>query len=276
MTTRVLAAVCLCLLASTARAQEAAATPDAEVKEILELSGQKKLLEQLAAQSQGQTAQTRKGLSAKEQKRLQATMKQAFKIEALYQTVFEHYRAKYDAKRATALLEWLRSPLGRKIISHEVKALATKSPKARENYLKQLKAKPLPATREALIERVREASRSLELTRRAVRAMARSTMDASTASLPADKRASAERALDQLLSSMDEKIRDAVHASMLYTYRELPDEDLRAYIQFLESDAGKWHVQTGMDADIKAIEQAGTKVGQDIRQILEEKNKGKR
>jgi hypothetical protein len=273
------AIACLCLFAFHAGAQEAAADPDAAVREILELSGQRKMLEQLVAQSQEQISQARKELKPEEYQRFQAAMKTAFQLEPLYQTVFEHHRGAYDAKRATALLEWLRGPLGRKIIEQELKALTSRDAKARQKYLEQLQAKPLPATREALIERVQEASRAMELTRRTVTVMVRSTVTSANASMPVDKRQSASKldeAIFRTLASIDPPLRQAVRGSMLYTYRDMPDDELRAYIKFLDSELGRWYVQTGMDASMKAIELAGTKVGAELGKIVEEKKEEKK
>jgi hypothetical protein len=278
MTVRAFAIACLFLFASHAGAQEAAADPDAAVRELLELSGQRKLLEQLVAQSQEHIEQARKELKPEEYKRFQAAVKQAFQLEPMYQKVFEHHRSVYDAKRATALLEWLRGPLGRKIIEAELKALSSKDEKARQKFLQQLQARPLPATREALIERVQEASRAKELARRTVTVMVRSTVTAANASLPADKRATSsqvDEAIFRTLASIDPTLRQAVRLSMLYTYRDLTDDDLRAYIKFLDSELGRWYVQTGIDANMKAIELAGTKVGEGLGKIVEEKKEEK-
>jgi hypothetical protein len=279
MTTRAFAVTCLSLFALHAGAQEAAADPDAVVREILELSGERKMLEQLVARSQEQITQARKELTPEEYQRFQAAMKTAFQIEPLYQTVLEHHRSAYDGRQATALLEWLRGPLGREIIKQELKALSSKDEDSRKLYLQSSKFQLLPATREALIERVQEASRAIELTRRTVAVMVRSTMTATNASLPADKRHSASKldeAIFRVLDSVDAPLRRAVRDSLLYTYRDVDEDELRAYVKFLDSEPGRWYVRTSMDASMKAIELAGTKVGQAAGKAVEEKKEEKK
>ncbi|MDY7233223.1 hypothetical protein [Hyalangium rubrum] len=274
MTMRLLAATCLCLLASFAHAQEAAADPDAVVREILELSGARKQIEQLVANSQSEIGDARGQLKPKEQKQFQASMQRVFQTEPLYQALFAHHRGAYDAKKSAAVLEWLRTPLARKAVELEVRALSVKERPALRKYAQQIQSKPPPAARQAILERLQEASRVMEFNRRMVSVMLRSVVSAFNAAAPPEKRLPPGK-LDEVITRGQEQIgptlRQSVRAIVLYTYRDLPDADVRAYTQFLESDLGRWYVQVNMDANVSAIEQASTKLGQELSQIMEQK-----
>lgn len=279
--TRALAIACLCLFATQASAQQAAAEDaDAVVREFLEYSGQKRLLQMIVAQGQrGYSSVARQQLTAAESKRFQAAMKQAFQFEPLYQVVVEHYRAAYHPEHTRQVLTWMQGPEGRKILAHEEKAATGKDDKARQKYAQQLKAKPLPATREALIERVQEASRATELNLRLMSVTLRSGVMAANAALPEAKRAPAhvlEEAILRTLARSEPGLRQSVRANMLYTYRNLTDDELRAYFKFFDSEAGRWYVRTGIDAQMKALELAGTRMGTEIGKILGEKGEQKR
>lgn len=281
MMTRAFAIACLCLFATHAGAQEAAAAePDAVVRELLEYSGQKRLLQLIVAQGQGAYSQVgRKQLTAAEYKRFQAAMKKAFQLEPLYQVVVEHYRGAYHPQHTRQVLDWMRGPEGQRILLHEQKAATGKDAQARRKYAQQLKTKPLPATREALIEQVKEASRATELNLRLMSATLRRAVVAANAAMPEQKRTPAhlvEEFILRVLAQKEPELRQSVRANMLYTYRNLTDEELRAYFKFFDSDAGRWYVRTSIDAHTKAMELAGTQMGMEMGRIFSEKDKQKR
>jgi hypothetical protein len=269
LTARVLTLACLCLFASTARAQEAAVDPDAVVREILELSGKRKHFEQLVLESQAQIDAKRSQLNSKDVQRFRASTRKVYQVAPLYQVVLEHHRSAYDAKRCEALLEWLRTPLSRQLSEQEVRSSSLKEQKAIQKYAEQLKTKPLPAVREALLERVQEANREMEFNRRILRVFVRSTVSGANSLLPADKRLSSgqvDEAVSQTQEQLGPPLRQAVRSKVQYSYRGTSDEDLRAYLKFLESDPGRWYVQLSMDAIVKALEQAGTKLAEELAQ----------
>jgi len=278
---RAFAIACLCLFATHAGAQQAAEpAPEVVVSALLEHSGQQRLLRMIVAQGQEAYSQVgHKQLTAAEYKRFQAAMKKAFQPEPLYQVVVEHYRGAYHPKHTRQVLDWMRGPEGQKILPHEQRAAAGKDAQARRKYAQQLKARPLPATREALIEQVKEASRATELNLRLMSVTLRSAVVAANAAMPEQKRVPAhlvEEFILRILAQKEPELRQSVRANMLYTYRNLTDEELRAYFKFFDSDAGRWYVRTSIDAHTKAMELAGTQMGTEMGKIFREKDKQKR
>jgi hypothetical protein len=280
--TRAFAIACLCLFATHAGAQEAAPVePDVVVRALLDYSGQKRLLGMILAEAQDSYSQVarKQQLTPAEYKRFQAAMKKAFQFEPLYQVVFEHYRAAYHPQHTRQVLDWMRGPEGQKIMPHEQRAARGKDAQARRKYAQQLQARPLPATREALIEQVKEASRATELNLRLLSVTLRSAMTAANAAMPEAKRVPAhvlEEVILRTVAKNEPGLRQSVRANMLYTYRNLTDDELRAYFKFFDSDAGRWYVRTGIDAHMKALELAGTQMGTEMGKIFSEKDKQKR
>jgi len=71
-------------------------------------------------------------------------------------------------------------------------------------------------------------------------------------------------ALDVFRAQIRDMVSDDVLREMLYTYREASDVELRAYVEFLESDAGKWFFKTVYQGQQAVVEKAVDKVADDF------------
>jgi hypothetical protein len=278
MTPRALAATCLCLFASLAQAQEAPAQPEAVVREILALSGERELIAFFVAGSEAELDKARKEVNPKDFKLLRTLMREVFQPEALYQATFAGHRDAYDAKRSTALLEWLRTPLARRVMEQELRVASFGQVKPMQQYLKQLQAQPLPAARQALLEDLQQSSRVMEYYRRTIALMLRNAMTAINATAPAHRRVSPEQ-LEQLLLREQDKIapalRQSVRDTVRFTYRDLSDDEVRAYTRFLESDLGRWFARVRTDARLNAMERAGATLRESLARAIEQKKRRK-
>ena len=278
MTPRVLAATCLCLFASLAHAQEATAQPEAVVREILALSGERELIAFFVAGSEAEIDKARKEVNPKDFKLLRTLMREVFQPETLYQATFAGHRDAYDAKRSTALLEWLRTPLAQRVMAQEIRVASLSQVKPMQQYLQQLQSKPLPAVRQALLEDLQQESRMMEYYRRTMAIILRNGLVAINATAPAHRRVSPEQ-LEQLLTQAQDKIaptlRQSVRDTMRFTYRDLSDDEVRAYTRFLESDLGRWFVRVRTDARLNAMERAGATLRTELARAIEQKKRRK-
>jgi hypothetical protein len=71
-------------------------------------------------------------------------------------------------------------------------------------------------------------------------------------------------ALDVFRAQIRDMVTDDVLREMLYTYREASDVELRAYVEFLESDAGKWFFKTVYQGQQAVVEKSVDKVADDF------------
>ncbi len=62
---------------------------------------------------------------------------------------------------------------------------------------------------------------------------------------------------------MRDTVGEDVLREMMYTYRDATDTELRAYAEFLESDAGKWFFNTAYKGQQAFLEKAVDKVAEE-------------
>ena len=58
---------------------------------------------------------------------------------------------------------------------------------------------------------------------------------------------------------------------MLFTYRAVPDKELSDYVQFYESDPGKWFVQVFRKGFLDAISAAATRGAEEMTRAFTQK-----
>jgi hypothetical protein len=62
---------------------------------------------------------------------------------------------------------------------------------------------------------------------------------------------------------MRDTVSEDVLREMMYTYRDATDTELRAYAEFLESDTGKWFINTAYKGKQAFLEKAADKVAEE-------------
>ena len=219
---------------------------DALIAEALEISGTKKELETIPAQIRAQYDARQSPVRPEDKARVIRILTDAFRPDVLYSAVRSAFRSNFDAQRMDIVMDKLRSPLFRKIAALE---LAASEPGARqdlERFAMGLQSDIPPPARVALIQRheavMRSADLQIEMAIIASQAVSRSLEPVLT---PAQRPTGRESdAAERKLRSQQDPLTRAALVRWLYTYRALTSEELATYVEFGESDAGRWFAAT--------------------------------
>jgi hypothetical protein len=231
---------------------------DALIAEALEISGTKKEIESIPAQIRAQFDARQTPVRPEDKARVIRILTDAFRPDVLYSAVRTAFRSNFDAQRMDVVMEKLRSPLFRKIAAME---LAASEPGARqdlERFAMGLQGDiPAPA-RVALVQRqeavMRSAELQIDLAIIGAQAVGRSLEPVlSPTQRPTGREMDA--AVSKLRSQQDALTRAAL-VRWLYTYRALTTEELAQYVEFNESDAGRWFAATQRKGLIEAMRAA--------------------
>jgi hypothetical protein len=95
-------------------------------------------------------------------------------------------------------------------------------------------------------------------------------MDAKGQLKEAEFRAGMEKAKRVYNDQYREQVEAALMANFLFVYRTVPDEDLDAYVTFLESGAGQWLNRATITALTDAMGQAAVHMSQELMPMVEE------
>lgn len=172
----------------------------------------------------------------------------------------------YDADALTRVLIWYRSANGKKMVKLEQSGVEPGQIQARKKYLATLEDRQPSEERLVAVFRIDEASRASEGTFGAIRAVVNGWnrgIEQVISEQGRQRAAQAEIARDVFRAQMRDTVSEDVLREMMYTYRDATDAVLRAYAEFLESDAGKWFFNTAYKGQQAFLEKAVDKVAEE-------------
>lgn len=216
------------------------------VDEVIEVGGTRKQLEKMLKSS---------GSDDEFDKVLQ----ESYSVAQAERVVRTHFSRKLDEKTLAKVLEWLKSPTGRKIIDAE----STPDPERvqkKKTFLDREAASDM-AERIKLLQEIESSTGISELQIHLAERMFRRLAKATPENVP--RRA---EILEKVYSGMPsrEEIRKQNLENSAYTLRDLSLEELREYQHFLTSAAGKKYNAATLDAAAEIIGKVMDKLGVEL------------
>ncbi len=258
------------LLAALALRADAAPTPNdpkGQMDEIFFLSGLEAQLEVVGESLEAALGPQMQHLPTAQGQALQTAVLREFAADALQREVERHLERAYQPQHAEPVLQWLRSPIGRRIAKLDLAAARPEGAAALQRYADNLGSNPAPAPRVSLIRQLDAATGMTDFTVDAALTSALATALGANAALPPERRA-AESDIRATVEVQREALRPEMErmitASMLYTYQSLGDGELRSYIDFSNSEAGRWYHESVKRALLDTLEGASTRVGRAV------------
>ncbi|MBI3031416.1 MAG: DUF1266 domain-containing protein [Candidatus Rokubacteria bacterium] len=203
--------------------------------------------------------------------RLSQIIAESYHAETLYKAVTDTFKSRFDEKRLLAVRQAWRSPLFKRISALEAQASTPEAARRLREFAVELRRAPPPADRLALIRRVDTATRSTDTNLEIVLATIRGIVLGMDPMMPASQRLKAGQ-LDQILSDMRAEIRaplkNQVQVTLLYAYQSLADEELRTYLAYVESEAGRWFDRVAKDGILSGMAAAADRVGRQMGKAL--------
>ena len=232
---------------------------------LLERSGLKGQLETLSA---GVRAQFLRGqLRDQDRITIDRIVLAHFNAEVLYARMALELAHGVDAAKLTEALAWYDSPLGRRVTAVE---LAARFGGERDASLAPEADRP-SSGRVALVERLDAGLGASETTVDITVAVVRGLVEALQPSLPALANLSRSQLDEQLAVARNRTLavfKPAYIAGMLVAYQSLSDDELSAYLRFVESDAGRWYMSQTNSALLRAIEVAARATAAELAPAL--------
>jgi hypothetical protein len=244
-------------------AAAAQAAPD-RAQQLFRLSGMDRQLGSLAATIELQIA-NEAGIPDSMRPTLARAARDAYAPESLRGVALSHLRPKLATGPLDAVMKWLSSERGRRITQLEETASTLEAQAKLATFAATLQASPPRPERVALIQRLDAATRSTDLATdvalRIAAAVARGLLAAQPISTPTPD-------LDAILEAQRPQMRAGMQSSVLvtylFTYRELSDADLGAYVAFMESGPGQWYNDATSSAFVASLDYAASRLSANL------------
>ncbi|MBI5075278.1 MAG: tetratricopeptide repeat protein [Nitrospirae bacterium] len=240
------------------------------IHEALALSGAKKQMENYAEILGSAIPQFRSGMSdGKQNDDILVFLRDSYKINRIYPPVVDIFNARFNKKYLSSVIEWLKTPLGKKSAGLEVAAnmpqMINRSAAFREEYDRMKEA------RKQSIRHMEKAVRSTELNVDIVAASLFEMLKGMQVRMRGSSKMNSEE-IDALVGKVRgvprvQLTRDLL-VSLAFTYRSLTDEELDEVVRFYRSPEGRWFNDTSMEAISSAIGKASREVGEKMGDAL--------
>jgi hypothetical protein len=207
----------------------------AVIDTLLELSGARRQIAQFSDPRQFQSLLSGVG-TAEQAQQLQRIFARAFRPEAFYRPLRARLEQNLTPARTPMLLQWLSSPLSRRVVDLEIKASSPHMRGELDRFARKIEREGSPQKRLNLVQRLDSALRSSEFRAEMATILIRNV----TQAFSSGAQAGSGLALDKLKADLWRTARDGTLLHFLYTYRTLSDEELEEYVRFWESDNGRW------------------------------------
>ena len=252
-----------------------------QVEELIAACGLKRHLESIpdmaaAAVDQGLAANEK--MSPEQKVSFKSIVIESFSPQTLQEVVFDQFMDAYDQARVSKVMDWLRSPLGKKIVGLEERMTAQAEIEAMSAYAAIVNENPPPEERMSLARRLDEVSRSTQMTVDTVAMLGWQVKEAlETVAHMSDGPAvgndspsalKKEEFFSQIQSGLLPQLQQQNLVSILFTYRSLSDAELASYIDFLLTEDGQWYVQLVNRSIVDAMGKAGRDMGQRLAQTF--------
>lgn len=215
--------------------------------------------------------QHKKKLSPQVYAVLESVVRQQFADELLRERALSVVAEAWDTDYANDSLDWLNGDLGKRITRLEEYSSTSEGMVGIQQYAVGLRTRPPSESRVAAIRRLNKAYGGTDFLVDATLAISLAVAVGKNAVRPEEDqlevpelRKVVEADRDYLRAQMD----DLILIYHLFTYSGLVDEEIVAYAEFLESDAGSWYVNTLSDAYIQPLVELSLELGPELKQAL--------
>lgn len=242
--------------------------PDQEamIAEAIELMGLRRLIDEIARSAR--RAATGLDGGALTSELVADAMAQGFQAERLYEVAEETFRDRANGLQLGAALDWLRSPIARRIEDAETSG----SDEMRARYTDELAFAPPTRERVELLLRLDRASGTSEAAVEMQAAMMKALLQGLYPSGP-DVHHAIEEALEEARPRLARKTRTRIQMSLHFMYRDVADDELSQYVSFLESDNGEWLSRVLLKSLFAAMEEGARRSGEVLGEHLKERSK---
>ncbi len=242
--------------------------PDQEalIAEAIELTGLRQLTDEISRSAR--LAASGLDLGALSSELVADAMAKGFDADRLYEVAEETFRGRAAGLQLGAALDWLRSPMARRIEEAETSG----SDELRERHSTGLVSTPPTRDRVELLLRLDRASGTSESAVAMQAAMMKALLQGLYPSGPNTSHA-IEEALEDARPRLARRTRSRIQLSLHFMYRDLSDGELAQYVSYLESENGEWLSHVLLKSLFAAMEHGARRSGEALGERLKERNK---
>ena len=221
-------------------------TPEQQIDRLLEVTDMRREIQQLPAFIQEEIAGAPDSLIALRQARLAQILLDAYRPVQVLTALKTYLATSHQKDHATALLSSLSVPLANRIRTSEQAADQEKGDESRDAFALKMEQSPPSEARMKLVTSYAQTTGRLDLATEMVVSVMRTYY--TVTSTIAEKDSLDTDVLEIMMATMETDINQGLNElfllNTLYAFRDISDDDIKAYTELWETPEGQWFVET--------------------------------
>lgn len=227
---------------------------DAAIDRLLDAAGTEAMLRYATDPRQAEEELRRSGIPAGEAAEVLEIARRIATPEAMRSAFREALRRRYTPELIRGAIDWLDSPLGRRVTAVELAGLRSGMSEGFLAFARTVERTQFPVSRAKLVLRLDSVLEASGMTAESMVPVVREMLALVSQRLPPEKRptpANVEQAIAGARSAEPE-LRKIVRAYVLYIYRDLSDAEFEDMVRFYESPPGRYLARAATEGSLDA------------------------
>jgi hypothetical protein len=176
-----------------------------------------------------------------------------FNIDSLTERYISNFKAKYSEKNVNEVLEAYKNPVYIKATELETRDISDEDIDA---YIKNYNPGNYSERRLNLISRLKEAARVSDFSYYSLKSTLQVAVTVNNALSGLEEGSGIESMVDMMITESEAEMDKFITIFLLQCYEELTDDELEEYVDYYESDLGKWHTEVSMTSYLNTLSQS--------------------
>jgi len=240
------------------------ADPNAGIRELYPLSDLSGQIRPILGYANEALAKQQARFTAEQFEIAKRVIREQFASEKLEERVLGFLEKRTGDEYLDEALEWLRTPLGRKIMRAKIATYNPVDPAKMTTFVERKQANPPSEKRLELIERYDDAALLSAMASTTVLLSAYGVAAMADALKPEDERLGPEallKSMDSQRALLEPIFEETSAVTSLFTFRNFSDEEIEAIVVFSESEAGKWYHGTTSSVFFETLRETTVSLG---------------
>jgi hypothetical protein len=242
----------------------ARAEPNAGPREIYQLSDLSGRIQLVLGYANEALAKRQAQFTAEQFEVAKQVIRQQFAAEKLERRLLQILEERAGGDYPKGALDWLRTPLGRKIMRARIASYDPVDPAEMADFAEQRQANPPSQKRLELIERYSNSALLSSVDSMTVLFASYGVAAMVEALKPEGERLGPEalmKSMDSQRALLEPIFEETSAVTSLFAFRNLSDEEIEALVAFSESEAGQWYHGTTSSTFVETLRETTASLG---------------
>ena len=213
------------------------------------------------------------GKATPEQREIGAVMLEAFGTESILASVGKQLADQLNEGELQKVLSWYEGDPGQKLIRLENQLADPENAKGLVEFAKQVEQNPIPEAQQSLYKKIDKATLTTDTTVDMQLNSRVAMVKAMNKTAKSDKKLSDAEIQEKVEAQRPQAMSFMQQINIIkfaYLYKDVSDEDVKAYLKFAESDVGKKYFKVRSKALDGAMQEGSSKVGEAMGSRIKE------